>query len=134
MPPALRGSRFFFSCPFAFFAAIASHSIFLSRIFLSSLKSPETLFRLDRAQHPSAATLDALSSDLPLADATREFQLEYIQRSIERSRGNMTAAAEQLGLQRSNLYRKMRQLVWRRKIEPAAVRGHPAQKTRTSPF
>lgn len=45
-----------------------------------------------------------------LADATRDFQIELIRASIQVQRGNMTAAAEALGLHRSNLYRKMRQL------------------------
>ncbi len=45
-----------------------------------------------------------------LADATRDFQVELIRASIQAQRGNMTAAAETLGLHRSNLYRKMRQL------------------------
>lgn len=45
-----------------------------------------------------------------LADATRDFQIDLIRASIETCRGNMTAAAESLGLHRSNLYRKMRQL------------------------
>jgi Nif-specific regulatory protein len=58
-----------------------------------------------RSPAPSATPLD-----LPLAQATRRFQVEYIRRHIEASRGNMTEAAEQLGLHRSNLYRKMRQL------------------------
>jgi Nif-specific regulatory protein len=59
---------------------------------------------------PDASSAGPLSLDAPLADATREFQIEYIQRHIERLRGNMTAAADKLGLHRSNLYRKMRQL------------------------
>lgn len=59
---------------------------------------------------PDANSAGPLSLDLPLAEATREFQIEYIQRHIERLRGNMTAAADKLGLHRSNLYRKMRQL------------------------
>ena len=46
----------------------------------------------------------------PLADATERFQVEYITRAIQRTRGNMTDAAELLGVHRSNLYRKMRQL------------------------
>ncbi len=46
----------------------------------------------------------------PLADATAQFQTEHIQRAIDRARGNMTDAAAHLGLHRSNLYRKMRQL------------------------
>ncbi|MEN6406958.1 MAG: sigma-54-dependent Fis family transcriptional regulator [Thermoguttaceae bacterium] len=45
-----------------------------------------------------------------LAAATDRFQTDYIRRQIEQSGGNMSAAAERLGLQRSNLYRKMRQL------------------------
>jgi Nif-specific regulatory protein len=45
-----------------------------------------------------------------LADATRDFQQHYIRKTIEASRGNMSNAAKRLGLHRSNLYRKMRQL------------------------
>jgi Nif-specific regulatory protein len=45
-----------------------------------------------------------------LSDATTQFQTEHIRREIERSSGNMTMAASRLGLHRSNLYRKMRQL------------------------
>ncbi|MGI9519324.1 MAG: sigma 54-interacting transcriptional regulator [Pirellulaceae bacterium] len=48
--------------------------------------------------------------DLPLAEATRQFQADYIQRHIKRAQGNMTDAAERMGLHRSNLYRKMKQL------------------------
>jgi Nif-specific regulatory protein len=48
--------------------------------------------------------------DLPLTDATRQFQVDCIQHHIQAARGNMSAAAERLGLHRSNLYRKMRQL------------------------
>ena len=45
-----------------------------------------------------------------LNDATRQFQVEHIERAIEVCSGNMTDAAEHLGLHRSNLYRKMGQL------------------------
>jgi Nif-specific regulatory protein len=77
--------------------------------------SPEEQDKIDASDlafimSPGAAAGNALSLDLPLAEATKEFQREYIDRYIERTRGNMTSAAEQLGLQRSNLYRKMRQL------------------------
>ena len=50
------------------------------------------------------------SSSLPLVEATRQFQSDYIQMHIARAGGNMTEAASRLGLHRSNLYRKMRQL------------------------
>jgi Nif-specific regulatory protein len=45
-----------------------------------------------------------------LAEATREFQQHYIRKTIDAARGNMSGAAKRLGLHRSNLYRKMRQL------------------------
>ena len=48
--------------------------------------------------------------DQPLGDATRLFQVQHIEQAIEANDGNMTAAAKQLGLHRSNLYRKMGQL------------------------
>jgi Nif-specific regulatory protein len=57
-----------------------------------------------------AADASLLDQDLPLNEATREFQIAYIQHHIDRARGNMTDAAERLGLHRSNLYRKMKQL------------------------
>lgn len=58
-----------------------------------------------RAEMAAVANLDGT-----LADATSQFQIEYIKRSIAHAGGNMTQAATQLGLHRSNLYRKMRQL------------------------
>lgn len=51
-----------------------------------------------------------LGVDLGLANATNKFQEQYIERTIQRSKGNMSEAARMLGLHRSNLYRKMRQL------------------------
>lgn len=45
-----------------------------------------------------------------LSDATKNFQIHHIKQQIRGARGNMTEAAKRLGLQRSNLYRKMRQL------------------------
>jgi Nif-specific regulatory protein len=51
-----------------------------------------------------------VDANLPLAEATDRFQIEHIRRAIERSGSNMSDAAERLGLHRSNLYRKMRQL------------------------
>jgi transcriptional regulator with PAS, ATPase and Fis domain len=56
----------------------------------------------DAAQEPS--------DDLSLDVATRRFQQVFIRRSIKRVQGNMSEAARLLGVHRSNLYRKMRQL------------------------
>jgi Nif-specific regulatory protein len=59
---------------------------------------------------PRGDTPLVASLDQPLAEATQQFQVEYIKRAIERAEGNVSRAAAQLGLHRSNLYRKMRQL------------------------
>ena len=59
---------------------------------------------------PDVQESSLMSLELPLADATRHFKVEYIKNQVDRARGNMTDAAQRLGLHRSNLYRKMRQL------------------------
>lgn len=64
---------------------------------------------LDFVNSPSASE-SAIPMDLPLTEATRQFQVDYIHRHIDKSKGNMTDAAAKMGLHRSNLYRKMKQL------------------------
>ena len=59
---------------------------------------------------PESPASGVLSLDLSLNEATNQFQTQYVSRQIEAARGNMTDAARRLGLHRSNLYRKMRQL------------------------
>src|SRR5690606_29071828 len=59
---------------------------------------------------PETDPLESLSADTGLSEATNLFQQEYIRKAIKRVRGNMSEAARLLGLHRSNLYRKMRQL------------------------
>ena len=49
-------------------------------------------------------------ADLTLTEATADFQVKYIEQAIRRAGGNMSDASKSLGLHRSNLYRKMRQL------------------------
>ena len=67
----------------------------------------DLVFSLTREEESSAGQIELGHS---LADATKHFQVQYIKRQIDAARGNMTEAAKQLGLYRSNLYRKMRQL------------------------
>jgi transcriptional regulator with GAF, ATPase, and Fis domain len=59
---------------------------------------------------PETDPLESLSPDTGLSEATNLFQQEFIRKAIRRVRGNMSEAARLLGLHRSNLYRKMRQL------------------------
>ncbi|MBD3675061.1 MAG: sigma-54-dependent Fis family transcriptional regulator [Planctomycetaceae bacterium] len=50
------------------------------------------------------------SEDLPLDEATKQFQREFIRRAIKRVQDNVSEAARLLGVHRSNLYRKMKHL------------------------
>jgi Nif-specific regulatory protein len=59
---------------------------------------------------PSAGTQAAIGAGLNLNDATHEFQRKHVQQAIDAARGNVSQAAKNLGVHRSNLYRKMRQL------------------------
>ena len=47
---------------------------------------------------------------LPLAEARARFEREYILRTLDGQQGNISRAADVLGIERSNLYRKMRAL------------------------
>ncbi len=58
---------------------------------------------------PADASI-AMGSGLNLNEATHEFQRKHIQQAIDAARGNVSQAAKNLGVHRSNLYRKMRQL------------------------
>ena len=59
---------------------------------------------------PQKDAFQDLAEGLGLAEASDRFQIEYIKRAIKRVQNNMSEAARVLGLHRSNLYRKMRQL------------------------
>ncbi|RCS46302.1 GAF domain-containing protein [Bremerella cremea] len=49
-------------------------------------------------------------TQLDLTEATNRFQADFISYHLERSGGNMSQAAKNMGLHRSNLHRKMKQL------------------------
>ena len=59
---------------------------------------------------PTDDTATLVATDRPLSQATDDFQVQYIKKHIEMAGNNMSDAAKRLGLHRSNLYRKMRQL------------------------
>jgi two-component system nitrogen regulation response regulator NtrX len=52
----------------------------------------------------------AVDDTLPLAEAVREFERRHVERALAAEGGNMTRAAARLGLERSHLYKKLRQL------------------------
>jgi len=58
------------------------------------------------AVFPTASAKPAMMA--PLHDARDEFEKQYILRALAAQQGNMSRTAEVLGVERSNLYRKMR--------------------------
>ena len=85
-----------------------------------------TVKRLKSTKAASEDLKPLLSLDLSLPEATRRFQAAYIKKQLARARGNMTDAAERLGLHRANLYRKMHQLS--HDPERATKTGAPRKK------
>ena len=61
-----------------------------------------------RNRGDAAGTGAPFVADPPLHDARDEFEKEYILRALAAQQGNMSRTAEVLGVERSNLYRKMR--------------------------
>ncbi len=61
------------------------------------------------------ATRPPLAGFSSLKEARDTYEREYVERALEATNGNVTKAAEALGLERSNLHRKMRTLGIRQK-------------------
>ena len=66
---------------------------------------------------PSDAHLFGLSFDLPLREARDAFERAYFEHHLMREGGSMTRVAEKTGLERTHLYRKLKQLG----VEPSKV-------------
>jgi len=85
--------------------------------------SPESRIEADElafilSPRPTADAAGAgIDENQPLGEATNEFQIDFIRRAIKRCGGNVSRAAARLGLHRSNLYRKMRQLGMEAELE-----------------
>jgi len=71
--------------------------------------SSRDLTFLEQELGPDTPTAVARSSSMaPLHHARDEFEKQYILRALANQQGNMSRTAEVLGVERSNLYRKMR--------------------------
>jgi two-component system nitrogen regulation response regulator NtrX len=57
-----------------------------------------------------ATTEVGISLDLPLRDAREQFEKQYFLHHIRREDGNMSRVADRVGLERTHLYRKLKQL------------------------
>lgn len=78
------------------------------RTALAMREPGDTLLTLD---HLPDSMLDELAaSEKPQAGSIRENELEMIRQSLDSHQGNVSAAAEALGISRATLYRKLKQL------------------------
>ncbi|CAN7147046.1 response regulator [Caballeronia sp. dw_19] len=64
---------------------------------------------LGAAAGPAGATA-SISFDIPLRDARDAFERAYFEYHLARENGSMTRVAEKTGLERTHLYRKLKQL------------------------
>jgi DNA-binding NtrC family response regulator len=65
---------------------------------------------LDGPPVVATASAGALPLDLPLREARDAFERVYLEHHIAREGGNMSRVAERVGLERTHLYRKLKQL------------------------
>ncbi|MDN6859984.1 sigma-54-dependent Fis family transcriptional regulator [Pseudomonas sp. CAN2814] len=78
------------------------------RTALAMREEGETELGLD---HLPDSTLDELAAgERPQSGSIRENELELIRQALERHQGNVSAAADALGISRATLYRKLKQL------------------------
>lgn len=71
--------------------------------------APQTPTETTRSA-PQASNAITFDMDLPLREARDQFERYYLERQIELTHGNMSRVAERIGLERTHLYRKLKQL------------------------
>jgi two-component system nitrogen regulation response regulator NtrX len=70
--------------------------------------SSRDLTFLDQAPSADSQAFPQTFASVPLHDARDQFERDYILRALAAQQGNISRTAEVLGIERSNLYRKMR--------------------------
>jgi two-component system, NtrC family, nitrogen regulation response regulator NtrX len=65
-------------------------------------------FGLDAS--PPVVSSVGITFELPLREAREKFEFQYFQHHIRREDGNMSRVADKVGLERTHLYRKLKQL------------------------
>jgi two-component system nitrogen regulation response regulator NtrX len=70
--------------------------------------SSRDLSFLERSLAPGAEPRPQIAAATPLHEARDQFERDYILRALAAQQGNISRTADALGIERSNLYRKMR--------------------------
>jgi two-component system nitrogen regulation response regulator NtrX len=75
------------------------------------MNSQEKIFAQDLPNFASEAEIPAVSFRFPsFKDATDAYQREFILHKLDEAEGNVSRAAEIMGVDRSHLYRRMKSL------------------------
>lgn len=77
---------------------------------LASVSATPHLTPAPSASQPADPHMFSLSFDLPLREARDAFERAYFEHHLAREGGSMTRVAEKTGLERTHLYRKLKQL------------------------
>jgi len=93
--------------------AVAESDTILPGDLPAAIRSPRLLTGTAATAAPAAAAAASAASERD-GWSLAEIEREHIQRVLERHRGNATAAAKQLGISRTTLWRKLRQYGLRR--------------------
>ncbi len=59
---------------------------------------------------PAQLSISQIDLDAPLREARDAFERAYFEHHLQREQGSMTRVAEKTGLERTHLYRKLKQL------------------------
>jgi DNA-binding NtrC family response regulator len=76
----------------------------------SEIAMAEVNNALSRLDAPAASALSALRLDRELREARDAFERLYFEYHIAREGANMSKVADRVGLERTHLYRKLKQL------------------------
>jgi len=82
----------------------------LEMVLRSALAMREPGEQVLSLEHLTDCLLDELSGNTPHSGSIRDNEVELIRGALERHQGNVSAAAQALGISRATLYRKLKQL------------------------
>jgi DNA-binding NtrC family response regulator len=72
------------------------------------ISAQEVESAMGAARAASAAVIPGVSFDQPLRDARDAFEKAYLEYQLEKHGGNVSQMAEEAGMERTHLYRKLR--------------------------
>ncbi|GAB1232468.1 response regulator transcription factor EsaR [Ferrigenium sp. UT4] len=84
-----------------------------------ALSCPPVLAADDQAKNPGCMTVE-LPLELPFREAREHFDTLYLKYHLETARGNLSELADKIGIERTHLYRKLKQLGLKPPKRPAS--------------